>query len=129
MIERKPRLVYDGVCNLCTGAVRFLNAIDRKHVVEFAPYQLLDPETTRRFALSAWELQGRMHMIRRDGVLVKGAAAVSEVCRLLAPVNVLCNLFDTALAQKLYDFIARKRYTLFGCRSSCYLPGDRRVSV
>jgi predicted DCC family thiol-disulfide oxidoreductase YuxK len=117
----KPQLVYDGVCNLCIGAVRFLNAIDHNHAIQYAPYQTLDPELTRRYALSAAELEGRMHIIRQDGSLVKGATAISEACRLLAPVTVICDLFNTTLAQRLYDFIARRRYRLFGCRNSCYV--------
>jgi predicted DCC family thiol-disulfide oxidoreductase YuxK len=127
LIAHRPRLVYDGVCNLCIGAVRFLNAIDHKHAIEYAPYQRLDPEVTKRYALSAAELQGKMHIIRRDGSLVRGAAAISEACKLLAPVTVICELFNTPLARRLYDFIARRRYTLFGCRDSCYVPGDKQV--
>ena len=122
LIAHKPRLVYDGVCNLCIGAVRFLNAIDHKHAIEYTPYQRLDPEITRRYALSEAELQGRMHMIWRNGSLVRGAAAICEVCKLLVPVTVVCGFFNTPLARRLYDFIARRRYRLFGCSDSCYVP-------
>ena len=123
MTLRKPRLVYDGVCNLCIGAVRFLNAIDHSHAIEYAPYQTLDPELREKYALNAAELQGRMHIIREDGSLLKGAAAITEACRFLAPVTFVCGFFNTPLAQRLYDFIARRRYRLFGCRRSCYVQG------
>jgi predicted DCC family thiol-disulfide oxidoreductase YuxK len=119
LIVRKPRLIYDGVCNLCTGAVRFLIAIDRKHAFEYAPYQKLGPD--ERYGLSTAELQGRMHIVRRDGSVVRGAAAISEACKLLAPIIALCDLFNTPLAQKIYDFIAGRRYRIFGCRDSCYV--------
>lgn len=122
MIAHKPRLVYDGVCNLCTGAVRFLNAIDHKHAVEYVPYQKLGADERRTYGLSSAELQGRIHVVRRNGSIVKGAAAIAEACKLLAPIIVLCDLFNTPLAQRLYDFIARRRYRLFGCRESCYMP-------
>lgn len=127
LIAHKPCIVYDGVCNLCVGAVRFLNAIDHKHVIEYAPYQKLDPGVTRRYALSAAELQGGMHIIRPDGSVMRGAAAISEACKLLAPVTVICDLFNTPLAQRLYDFIAGRRYRLFGCRDSCYDPVAERI--
>jgi len=127
LIARKPRLVYDGVCNLCTGVVRFLNAIDQKHAVEYAPYQKLGSDERRTYGLSTSELEGRMHVVRRDGSLVSGAAAIAEACKLLAPINVLCELFNTPLAQRLYDFIARRRYRLFGCRDSCYVPAVRET--
>ena len=119
-------MVYDGVCNLCVGAVRFLNAIDYKHAIEYAPYQTLDPEERKRYALSTMELQGRMHIIH-DGAVVKGAAAIAEACRLLAPVTLICGFFNTALAQRFYDFIARRRYRLFGCRDVCYTPVPRKA--
>jgi len=119
----KPRLVYDGVCNLCVGVVKFLNLIDRNHAIDYAAYQRLDAETIKRFRLRVVDLQGRMHLIIGDGSLVKGAAAITEACRLLAPVSVICELSNTPFAKRLYDFIAARRYGLFGCRDSCYAMG------
>jgi len=128
LIARKPRLIYDGVCNLCTGAVRFLNAIDRKHAVQYAPYQKLDPKERKRYGIKSSEFVGRMHIVRGDGSVVRGAAAIAEACKLLAPIIVICELFNTPAAEKLYDFIARRRYRLFGCRDSCYVPPVRADS-
>lgn len=119
---KQARLVYDGICNLCTGAVRFLSALDRKHAVEYSPYQALDPEERKRVGLSILDLEGQMHVIRPDGSVAKGAAAIAEICKLLSPSIVLCDLFNTPFAQRLYDFIAGRRYRLFGCRDSCYVP-------
>ena len=129
MVTHKPRLVYDGVCNLCTGAVRLINAIDHKHLIEYAPYQMLDREVTKRYALSAAELRGGMHIIRPDDSLVRGAAAISEACRLLAPVTLICDLFNTPLARRLYDLIASRRYRLFGCRETCYVPDVKHTII
>jgi predicted DCC family thiol-disulfide oxidoreductase YuxK len=117
----KPRLVYDGVCNLCVGAVRFLNALDRGHAIAYTPYQILEAEWSR-YGVSATELQGRIYVIQDDKI-IKGAAAIAEACRLLAPITLICAFFDTPLAEKFYGFIARRRYKLFGCRESCYVPG------
>ena len=75
--------------------------------------------------MSTSELEGRMHIVRRDGSVVSGAAAIAEACKLLAPITVLCELLNTPLAQRFYDFIARRRYRLFGCRESCYMPAIR----
>ena len=120
----RPRLIYDGVCNLCVGAVKFLNIIDHSHTIDYAAYQRLDPEMMKSFQLRVVDLQGRMHLINGDGSLVKGAAAITEACRLLAPVTLVCELFNTPFAKRLYDFIAARRYGLFGCRDSCYALGD-----
>ena len=120
-------MLYDGICNLCTGAVRFLNALDRTHAVEFAPYQKLGLDERKSYGLSTSELKGGMHIVRGDGPVVRGAAAIAEACRLLAPIISVCELFNTPLAQELYGFIARRRYKLFGCRDSCYIPSVREV--
>jgi predicted DCC family thiol-disulfide oxidoreductase YuxK len=123
-VASKPRLVYDGVCNLCVGVVKFLNVVDHKHTIEYAAYQRLDSRFMKRYQLRVVELQGRMHLINCDGSLVRGAAAITAACRLLAPVTVICELFNTPIAKRLYDFIAGRRYRLFGCRDSCYAPGN-----
>ncbi len=62
-----------------------------------------------------------MHLIRQDGSLISGSAAITEICKLLAPFTLICSLFNTALADRVYDFVARRRYSLFGCRESCFV--------
>ena len=126
-MSAKPRLVYDGVCNLCAEAVRFLNAIDHKHAVDYTPYQNLSSDETRSYGLSAADLQGRMHIIRCNGTVVRGAAVLAEACKLLAPITLICELLNNPLSQRFYDFIARRRYRLFGCRGSCYVPAVDRA--
>lgn len=117
-------MIYDGVCNLCTGAVRFLNLIDRSHAFEYEPFQELGLGMVRKYGMSDRELQGRMHLIQRDGSLVSGPAAITEVCKRLAPFKLVCSIFSSSLADRIYDFIARRRYSLFGCRESCFVVRD-----
>ncbi|MGP8070180.1 MAG: thiol-disulfide oxidoreductase DCC family protein [Candidatus Bathyarchaeia archaeon] len=118
---QKPRVVYDGICNLCTGAVRFLNLIDRSRTIEYKPYQELGLRVRRKYGMSDREFQGRMHLIRGDDSLVSGPAAITEVCKLLAPFKLVCSLFNTSFAARVYNFIAARRYSLFGCRESCFV--------
>jgi predicted DCC family thiol-disulfide oxidoreductase YuxK len=120
-LVQKPRVVYDGICNLCTGAVRFLNLIDRSSTVEYKPFQELDLGVRKKYGMSDREFQGRMHLVRGDGSLLSGPAAITEVCKLLTPFKLVCSLFSTSLADRVYDFIAARRYSLFGCRESCFV--------
>ena len=122
MAAEKPWLIYDGVCNLCTGVVRFLNVIDHKHAIEYVPYQKLELGERKVYGPSILDLRGQMYMVGVDGSMVNGAAAITAICKLFAPIIRLCELFNTPFAQELYDFIARRRYKLFGCRDSCYVP-------
>ncbi len=120
-LSTKPRLVYDGVCNLCTAAVRFLYTLDKGRIVHYVAYQQLGSRIRRQYGLTADLLQGRMHLISEDGSLASGPIAMTEVCKLLTPFSFICNLFRTRLAQRLYDWVARRRYRVFGCRNTCYV--------
>jgi len=120
-LSQKPRVVYDGICNVCTGAVRFLNLIDRCHAFEYEPFQELGAGVRKKFGMNDRELQGRMHLIQPDGSLVSGPAAITEVCECLAPFKTVCGLFSSSLAERIYGFIASRRYALFGCRESCFV--------
>ena len=122
----KPRLIYDGVCNLCTGAVRFLHTLDRGRLVDYVPYQNLDSGVQRAYGLNAELLQGRMHLIDRNGSLSSGPVAISEVCSLLTPFKFICDFFKTPQAQRLYDWVAARRYKIFGCRDTCYVVSSTR---
>jgi len=86
------------------------------------PYQKLDPDERRVYGLSILDLEGRMYVVGVDGSMLKGAAAITPICKLFAPIPFPCEFFNTPFAQRVYDFIARRRYRLFGCRDSCYVP-------
>jgi predicted DCC family thiol-disulfide oxidoreductase YuxK len=114
-------LIYDGICNLCTTAVRILYALDRGWRFEYVPSQQLSKRLRARYGLTEGRLQGQMHLIRQDGSIASGTAAIAEICKLLAPFGLICNALNTSQAQQLYYRIARRRYRLFGCRDTCYV--------
>lgn len=66
-----------------------------------------------------------MHLIQEDGSVLAGPDAITEVCKLLMPVKFACKLFATLPAKKLYEFVAQRRYRIFGCRGSCYSVSRR----
>jgi predicted DCC family thiol-disulfide oxidoreductase YuxK len=123
-MNKRPRLVYDGICNLCVGAVHFLNALRGEGLVEYTPFQKLSAKTLRTYDLSEEALKGRMYLIRRDGSLASGPYALVEVCRLFTPFGFLCNLFKTPAVERIYEWVAKRRYRIFGCRNSCYFVDD-----
>ncbi len=120
-VNQKPRVVYDGLCNLCTSAVRFLHALHGEQLVQYVPIQNLSSDLRRAHGLTDEVLQGQMYLIRQDGSLAGGPIALTEICKLLTPFSLICNLLGTPIARQLYDWIARRRYRIFGCRESCYV--------
>lgn len=120
-----PIVLFDGVCNLCAGFVRF--AIVR------------DPAARLRFASLQSEL-GRS-LLRRHGydpdavetvILVDGEGAhdrSSAALRVATQLRAPWRWFGTPLLwvprrwrDAVYDFVARRRYRWFGRRDECLVP-------
>lgn len=120
-MNKKPRLIFDGICNLCTTAVRVLYALDREGRVEYVPSQQLSAGTRRKYGLSEERLQGQMHLIQEDDSIVHGSSAIADLFELLTPFHLMSGILRTPQAERLYGWIASRRYRLFGCRETCYV--------
>jgi predicted DCC family thiol-disulfide oxidoreductase YuxK len=117
-------IVFDGICNVCSGWVRFLE----RHRIE-PPFKLIpmqseegklllddygiDPEDPTTFLVldhgrPFTQSDGTIHIIAALGGLwsIFGAARV----------------IPKAWRDSLYRLLARNRYRWFGRRSTCYLP-------
>lgn len=118
----KPCLVYDGICNLCATAARILYALDHGWRLDYVPCQQLPRSVRVSYGLTNERLQGQMHLIQPDNSIVSGPVAIAEICKLLgAPVSCIRSLLGTHQARRFYDWIARRRYRIFGCRDDCYV--------
>jgi predicted DCC family thiol-disulfide oxidoreductase YuxK len=123
--DHPPILLFDGVCNLCNGLVRFILRHDPA------------PGT---FKLAALQSDAGRRLLRQHGlpvdaldtfVLIEGgrahtrSTAALRVCRSLGPpwswLAVLLHL-PRGLRDPLYDLIARHRYRWFGKRARCPVP-------
>lgn len=125
-----PIVLYDGVCALCNGTVRFALARDRARRIRFAPLQ---GETARGF-LRKWgkepEVLDTFYLVLDSGtagerVASRGQAAlllfeeIGGVWRLLGRI---LRALPVRLLDSVYDFIARRRYRWFGKYDACPVP-------
>ncbi|MBS1799791.1 MAG: DUF393 domain-containing protein [Acidobacteria bacterium] len=124
-IEGHPVLLYDGVCALCNGLVRFVLKRDAMGIFRFAALQ----------SDVARELVGD-GAVALDGVVLVAAALTAEqrvYRRTDAVVEALRLLGHRWLARALavvpravreagYGVVARLRYLLFGRYEVCPLP-------
>ena len=114
---------FDGVCNLCNGTVNFLIDRDRRARLRFAPLQ---GPTFAGLAARHPELHGVDSFVLSQGgrVHVRSAAAL----RILMALGGTWRLAGALLAvprplrDRLYDFVARRRYRWFGRSDSCRRP-------
>lgn len=122
----RPILLFDGVCNLCDGAVRFVMANDPDERFLFAPLQ---SDAARpyleRAGLSADYLQSLV-LVDEGGVVWTGSdAALRTGLRLRAPWDGLARLglaVPRPVREAVYRVVARHRYRVFGVREACRLP-------
>lgn len=116
--------LFDGVCNLCNGAVKFVIPRDPTGRVHFASLQ--SPEGQRllqQHGLPADHLDS-MVLLEGSKVYVRSAA----VLRLTRHLNRLWPLaygfvvIPAPLRDAVYKLVARNRYRWFGQRDACMIP-------
>jgi predicted DCC family thiol-disulfide oxidoreductase YuxK len=119
-----PIVFFDGVCNLCNGAVNFLLDRDRDRRLRFAPLQGRTFEALRA-AHSGLAGLDSLVLVDAEGLHIRSEAALrlsrylGLSWRLLGRLGLLV---PRALRDWLYDRVARNRYRWFGRRDSCRIP-------
>jgi predicted DCC family thiol-disulfide oxidoreductase YuxK len=124
MESEYPIILFDGVCNLCNGAVQFI--IKR------------DPEA--RFKLAALQSETGQALLDQHGfttesfetiVLIEGSTVYTHSTAALHIVRHLSGMWPILfgligipkpLRDGIYLWISRNRYRWFGKRDSCMIP-------
>ena len=119
-----PVLLFDGVCNFCNGAVRFVVPRDRAGRMRFAALQSeTGREFQQRFGLDPDDLdtvvlvEGDRFHAKSDAVL-RVARHLSGAWPLLAALLVI----PRPLRDWAYDRFAENRYRWFGRSEACLVP-------
>lgn len=117
-------VLFDGLCNLCNGAVDFI--IDRDPQAQFR-FAALQSDAARpllaRRGLSAERL-GHIVLVE-DGRCYLGSTAALRIARRLTspwPLLYALLLVPRPLRDAVYDWVARNRYRWFGKRDRCRTP-------
>jgi len=120
-----PIILFDGVCNLCSRAVRFVLKRDCPKAFRFAAMQ---SEAGRKFLGQFGLPEGGVDylvLVERGRCYMKSDAVIRIAAR-LTPLwrcwALVARLVPRFLRDLKYDLIARWRYRIFGRRSTCLLP-------
>lgn len=124
--DPSPVILFDGVCNLCHGFVRWVLARDHRKEFRFASLQ---SRAARSLLDSAGVPAGSLPdsvvlILHGQPPLVKSEAAFAIAARLGFPWSwAACGrLLPRGLRDRLYDWVAVHRYRWFGRSTSCLLP-------
>ncbi|MCU4926223.1 thiol-disulfide oxidoreductase DCC family protein [Halobacteria archaeon AArc-dxtr1] len=119
-----PVVLFDGVCNLCTGSVQFLIERDPEGVFRFAPLQssvaeeLLEDTDVDPDDLDSVVVIDDGRVYEKSDAVLRVAAYLGGIYRLLPPFRFL----PTRLRNLVYDFVAARRYGWFGKKDQCMMP-------
>ena len=116
-------VLFDGVCNLCNGAVNFIIDHDPDGYFRFAPLQ---SEIARSYLdddLSPADLS-TLVLIEDNRTYVRSTAALRIARHLSGPWSLLSAalLLPRPLRDAVYRWVAQNRYHWFGRRDQCRVP-------
>jgi predicted DCC family thiol-disulfide oxidoreductase YuxK len=119
-----PLVLFDGVCNLCSGSVQFILQRDREARFRFASLQ---SELGRKIQAEHGLDPGAPSSVLflEEGRLYRESDAVLRIARRLPGAWKLLAAFKLVprpLREGLYRWIARNRYRWFGKADTCWLP-------
>ncbi len=125
-MDNRPIVIFDGVCNLCNGAVNFIIKRDPEGVFAFTPMQsdlaqeLINKHKIHNVGVDTFLL------IKNDQCYVFSSAAL-EIAKDLSGFWYAFNIFKFVpiiIRDFLYKLFARNRYTLFGRQETCMVPTE-----
>jgi predicted DCC family thiol-disulfide oxidoreductase YuxK len=117
-------VLFDGVCNLCSGVVQFLIPKDPNNWLRFASLQSPAGEHLRRaYGIdesvdSIVTIRNGRALTHTDGVIAIGQALGGPLGWLAAVVKFV----PRPIRDAVYRLVAKNRYRMFGKKDHCWLP-------
>ena len=118
-------VLFDGVCNLCNGAVDFVIRRDSRKRFRLAALQ--SEKGTSLIARLGLPTNGQsIILIEGDRFYTRSTAALRITARLGGawPLLSIFFLVPPLIRDAIYKFIARNRYHWFGTRKTCRTPSQ-----
>ncbi len=111
-----PILLFDGVCNLCTGTVRFVVRRDASKRFRFASLQSPAAQRLLGSTAPAGDRLDSMVLVEGARIYRKSTAALLTVRHLdgLWPVLAVLLAVPRPIRDAAFDWIGHLRYRLFG---------------
>ena len=118
-------ILFDGVCNLCNGAVQFVSKRDKKNMFRFAALQsevgkqLISERNIDTDAIDS------IILIEPGVAYYTKSTAALKIAEELKGVWSLSSILlwlPESLRNIVYDFIAKNRYQWYGKKDECMVP-------
>jgi predicted DCC family thiol-disulfide oxidoreductase YuxK len=116
-------ILFDGVCNLCNGFVRFIIKHDSKAVFKFAALQSAAGKALLARHNLAEDLQSVI--LVQDSKVYTQSAAVLRIATQLGfwwKLSYVFFIVPPFIRNAVYHFIAKHRLKFFGKSETCMIP-------
>jgi predicted DCC family thiol-disulfide oxidoreductase YuxK len=117
-------ILFDGVCNLCNGAVQFIIARDKQQSFHFASLQseygkiLLEKYNLDPLSLKSVVFVNENEVFTQSSAVLKIANQLGGIWKITQVAYVIPMFIRDAV----YGFIAKNRYRWFGAQDVCWIP-------
>ncbi len=123
--EGKKIILFDGVCNLCNGAINFIIKRDKHKMFVYASLQSeIGQKLIAERNINTQEIDSILLIDPGIAYYHKSTAALQIAKHLRGGYPLLSAflILPKFLRDWVYDIIARNRYKWFGKKDSCMIP-------
>jgi predicted DCC family thiol-disulfide oxidoreductase YuxK len=117
-------LYFDGICNLCAGAVQFVLKRNKKQNIFFASLQSkAGQEMLAHFGLPQTDFNSLVFV--ENGKMYQQSTGALRVARHLNaawPLLFGLIIIPPFIRNAVYNWVAKNRYKWFGKKNECWLP-------
>jgi len=119
----KAIIIFDGLCNLCTGFVQFLHRRDKNRILSFIPSQSPQGSSLLETHQLCRDTVETVVLIEEHAIYLRSDAALRILRKLPFPWNMWSALrfFPRPLRDFVYQIVAINRYRWFGKRDKCFV--------
>ncbi len=120
-------LLFDGICNLCSGFVQFVLKYEKSPVIRFASLQSpIGESIIKKHKITRNGLESIV-FIENDKAYEKSEAVLKISRYLKFPWSsfVASGIIPLFIRNWVYDMVAANRYRIFGKQEVCWVPDPK----
>ncbi len=119
-------ILFDGVCNLCNGFVRFVLKRDKKKVFQFASLQSKYGTALSTYFKLPTSNPETIVLYDGENIFTESDAVIKIVSSLYGiwKSTIILKIVPGFIRNWFYRLIARNRYKIFGKKDQCMMPAE-----
>ena len=123
-MQQQPIILFDGLCNLCDGAVKFVIKHDADKKFLFASLQSENGQKLLKQFNLPLENFNSFVLYQNNKVYSKSTAALNVAKQLNGAIKFiyLFIIVPAFIRDSVYNWISKRRYKWFGKKETCIIP-------